>query len=185
MKQLVILAGCAVFLSVITGCQNANTGAGNGAGANGKFPKVMVGVWEAELTKRSKWGIKFEADGSIPKVIHSVAGPVTLARGQIYEKGPDEGTYAVFAMGPCETEYIAGTRILKVKIVLDHFKMVLPNGELEGRTEDYFQGPVSADGKTWDVEWRSYAWLEGAEPPDADLIEANPVPLDFTKLDIK
>jgi hypothetical protein len=185
MKQLVVLTGCVIILSALAGCQNANPGAGNRAGANEKFPKVMVGVWEVEVTRRSKWGIKFEADGSILKIIHTIVGPVTLAQGQIYEEGPDEGTYAVFVMGPCETEYIAGTRILKVKLVLDHFKMVLPNGELEGRTEDYFQGPVSPDGKTWDVEWRSYGWLEGAQPPDVNLIEANPVPLAFTKLDIK
>ncbi len=100
-------------------------------------------------------------------------------------EGPDPGTFAYFAIGPCEAKYNPTNRQLSVKIFLDEFHMRLPNGDLEGRNEDYFDGPVSDDGRTWTVSWRSYSWLEGASPPDPNIIEANPEKLTFTKLDIK
>jgi hypothetical protein len=73
--------------------------------------------------------------------------------------------------------------MIKVKIILDYYIMKLPGGELEGRAEDYFDGPVSEDGKTWTVKWREYSWLKGATPPDPNVIEANPTELIFSKLD--
>lgn len=182
MKQLVVLVGCVVFLSGLVGCQNANRGVE--VAVDGEFPAVMVGVWEAEVSRLSKWGIKFEPDGSILKIIHSVAGPVKVEEGGVQEEGPED-SYYVFAMGPCEAEYTPETRILKVKIIVDYYMIKLPAGELEGRMEDYFSGPVSEDGKTWKVDWRNYGWVEGATPPDPNVIEANPIPLVFTKLDLK
>lgn len=148
----------------------------------GAFPESMVGVWEASVDKY-KWGIKFEPDGSILRLEHIFAGKVKMEEEGIYMEGPDEGTFAVFIMGPCEARYIPETRMIKVKIILDYYIMELPGGELEGRAEDYFEGPVSEDGKTWTVEWREYSWLKGATPPDPNLIEANPVELIFSKLD--
>lgn len=55
-------------------------------------------------------------------------------------------------------------------------------GVWEGRCEDYFSGKVSADGKRWEVKWLNYTWLEGADPPDREIIEANPEQLIFTKM---
>lgn len=183
MKQLVVLVGCAVFLSGLVGCQDRGTEVI--IEGDGEFPEVMVGVWEAEVTKFSKWNIKFEPDGSISEIIHGVADEVNIAEGGVQGEGPEDNTYYVFAMGPCEAEYTPSTRMLKVKIIVDYFIMKLPQGELEGRMEDYFEGPISEDGKTWRVNSLNYTWLEGATPPDTNLIEANPVPLVFTKLDIE
>jgi len=182
MKQLVVLVGCGVFLSGLVGCQNAKRGVE--VAVDGEFPEVMVGVWEAEVSRYNKWSIKFEPDGSISKIIHAVAGPVDIAEGGVHAEGPEDNTYYVFAMGPCEAEYTPGTRMLKVKIVVDYFIMKLPQGELEGRIEDYFEGPVSDDGRTWRVNSLSYGWLEGAAPPDVNMIEANPDKLTFFKLDV-
>jgi len=77
---------------------------------------------------------------------------VDLNEGGVFWEGPDPGTYAVFVMGPCEAEYNKRTRELKVKIILDYFQMVLPQGQVEGTSNEYFQGPVSADGKTWKAD---------------------------------
>jgi hypothetical protein len=150
----------------------------------GVFPESMVGVWEVNVTESTKWGIKFEPDGSILRLEHVLAGEIKMEEGGAYIQGPDEENYIMFVMGPCEARYIPETGIIKVKIILDYYLMKLPAGELEGRTEDYFEGPVSKDGKTWTVDWREYGWLEGASPPDAALIKANPVKLVFTKLDL-
>ena len=182
MKQLTVLAGCCVILSALAGCQNSSAKLSNQS-KGAYFPKSMVGVWEAKVSQYSKWGFKFEPDGSISKIIHPVAGPVRLAEGCAYG-GETEDSYYFFIMGPCEAYYNHVTRMLKVKITVENYMFKLPAGKLEGKMEDYLEGPVSNDGKKWQVSWRNYCWLEGADPPDANLIEANPEKLVFTKIDI-
>jgi hypothetical protein len=181
MKQLVVLAGCAILLLVFVGCRHTNTHVDRVIDDNERFPGFLVGVWEVH---EPDWGFMFEPDGSISKMVHFIAGEVNLKEGGTYVEGPDPGTYALFIMGPCEAEYEASTRELRVKIILDYYKMVLPEGELEGKSHDYFRGPVSKDGKTWTVEWRSYTWLEGGAPPPTEEIDVNPEQLVFTKIDI-
>ena len=147
------------------------------------FPESMVGVWEAKVSSLGKWGIKFEPDGSINKIIHSLAGAVNVTEGGVSAEGPEDSYYD-FVMGPCEAGYIPETRMIKVKIIVDYFIMKVPIGEFEGRIEDYFEGPVSEDGKTWKANLLSFGWVKGATPPDINLIKANPEPLVFTKLDL-
>ena len=194
MNKILALLICFTFVSALAGCGPQRRLESKtpedvlpeffGEGRGDVFPEVMVGVWEAEIAN-CKWAFKFERDGSILKIIHALAGEVDLRQEGVYLEGPDEGTYAVFMMGPCETEYNASKRELTVKIVLDYYQMVLPQGDLEGKSYDYFKGPVSEDGKIWKAEWLSYSWLEGADPPNADAIEAEPIPLVFMKLKIE
>jgi hypothetical protein len=129
------------------------------------FPESMVGVWEVVVDEYSgsKWGIKFEPDGSINKITHSVVGPVNVTEGGV-DAGTEEAYY-IFIMGPCEAMYIPETRMIKVEIIVDYFIVKLPAGELEGRMEDYFEGPVSEDGMIWTASWRHFSWLKGAAPP--------------------
>jgi hypothetical protein len=148
----------------------------------GAFPESMVGVWKSAIPDFD-WTIKFEPNGMIKKIVHSLAGPVNIESGGVEANGPDPGTYYVFAMGPCEAKYIPETRMVKIKIVVDHYVMKLPDGVLEGRTEDYFEGPVSEDGKIWRIKLWSFGWLKDAILPDINQIKENPVSLTFTKLD--
>lgn len=149
-----------------------------------KFPAFLVGVWESKYTDKNTWGFKFESDGSISKIIHHWAGPIKVADGGSQGDGPEPDTYFLIALGPCEADYDSQTRILKVKVVLDNWVMKFPEESIQGRDEDYFSGPISEDGKTWQVEWRNLSWLEGAEPPDVDSINANPEKITFTKIDL-
>jgi hypothetical protein len=186
MKRLGMLAGCAVFLLGLAGCGQQSGKISSRPQLESKeakenvFPKFLVGVWKAD---KYNWAFKFEKDGSILRLEHMLAGKVKIEEEGVYTEGPDEGTFAVFIMGPCETRYDAKSRRLSVKVTLDKFLMRLPVGDLEGWAEDYFDGPVSKDGKTWTVDWREYGWLEDATPPDPNVIEANPERLIFSKLD--
>jgi len=185
MKRLLVLSGCAIVLLALTSCGRQNRRTSNPPqlkNQKSEFPDFLVGVWQAD---KEDWAFKFEPDGSISKLVHVLAGPVKMKEGGIYMNGPDPGTFAYFAMGRCEAKYNSTNRQLSVKIFLDAFQMRLPNGDLEGRNEDYFDGPVSDDGRTWTASWRDYSWLDGASPPDPNEIEANPEKLTFTKLDIK
>jgi len=146
-----------------------------------EFPECLVGVWEANYFG---WVFKFESDGTIKKLRHMIVRHVNLDEdeGVVNMTGPEGGT-ALFVMGRCETDYHPRSRTLDVTVFLDSYEMVLANGVLKGRCEDYFTGQISQDCTTWNVEWRPYGYLEGATPPDPNIVEANPEPLVFTKLD--
>lgn len=147
------------------------------------LPDFLVGVWQVKTGQyKDKWGFKFEPDGSILRIIYAAEGPVYLAEGESYGDAKSEDAYYFSTMGPCEARYRPETRMLKVKIVMDHM-IKLSIGELEGRIEDYFEGPVSEDGKIWKADWLNYGWLKDAAPPTFDVIEAHPIPLVFTKTD--
>ena len=147
------------------------------------FPESVVGLWETELLVPAvKWDIKFEPDGSIKKIHHTVAGYVNIEEGGTDANGL-EGSYWAFVMGPCEARYIPDTNTIKVKIVVDYFIIKIPAGEIEGRMEDYFEGPLSEDGSAWNSHWQSFSWVKGKPLPPIDYIKANPEPLIFIKID--
>lgn len=182
-----ILSFC---LFVIVGCQESAKKeklAESNIVSKNDFPKIMVGIWQADINDNtgSQWGIKFEPDGSILKVIHSLAGPVNLAEGGVDMTGPDPNTYGVFVMGPCKAKYDKDSHNLSVKLILDYFEMQLPGGKIQGRMEDNFWGKISSDGKTWKAEWVNYTWLEDASPPDINYINSYPEKLVFSKINHK
>ena len=148
----------------------------------GEFPESLAGVWEAELPD-IKWGIKLEPSGSIMRIVHSVAGPIDVVQGIVEANRPDDGSYYIFSMGPCEARFSPETRILRVKIVVDYFIFKLPAGEIEGRMEDYFEGFVSEEGNRWDTRWFSFKWIKGLPPSNINYTIANPEPLVFIKTD--
>ncbi len=182
MKKIVFVV---VFCSLMIGCRESSkkiTKSDMNRVCNNAFPQVMVGVWETQ-EGRVRWGIKFEPDGVIKKVYHMLAGQIYLDEKGKTLSGPDPNTYAAFVMGPCTAKYNNVTKALDVVLILDFYEMKLPNGVLRGKSEDRFSGHISADGTTWDVEWRSYGWLEDAAPPDINEINANPEKLTFYKID--
>ena len=180
MKRLLVFAGCFVILAWLAGCQEGNKIDGASVNSDREFPEFLAGIWKAD---QHDWVIRFEADGRISGIVHHLwALPIDMNEGGFFTKGPEEGTHALFVMGPCEAEYDVNTRGLKVKLILDHYSIKLPQGSFEGKSHDFFEGEVSEDGTTWKAGWKHYGWLEGAKEPDPNEIEANPVPLVFTKV---
>jgi hypothetical protein len=208
MKKIWFLAVCVSALAVISDCgrqsgkttvhpwdpnvhwdgnapaQDAIPDFFKGQPAGGEFPESMVGIWEVVVNDRNdKWGIKFEQDGSIKKIIHLLANRINIEEGGVEGKGQDGGSYYLFHIGACGARYIPETRMVRVKIIVDYYIMKMPAGELEGRIEDYFEGPVSKDGKIWDVKWWDFGWIKDAAPPDVNFVKAHPAPLVFIKQD--
>jgi hypothetical protein len=136
----------------------------------------MVGVWQGPpgIQDKPNWTIVFEADGSISKMYHRIFGPVIVEEGGIYSEGREPGSYMVIALGPVETEYNPFSKRIKVKIVIEDYEMKFQAGSLEGRMIDTLIGKASADGQTWQAEWRSYGWLKGAQEPDIKYIDTHP-----------
>jgi len=147
-----------------------------------KFPQFLVGVWQAN---DFNWGFKFEPDGKISKLIHTIGARIDVNEGSYYEEGIENSRF-LYVLGPCSTNYDPKTGVLKVSVVLDYFLMdIPPAGRIEGSSKDTFEGPVSAKDLTWNVKWRSYCTIEGEAPPDVNLIDANPQGLIFRKIDMK
>lgn len=181
MKQLLVLAGCAFVLAGLGGCQKAKKDNEVILGDGCEFPKFLVGTWKAN---RLDWAISFESDGSISSIVHTLwALPLSIDEGGFYVEGKMPGTYALFVLGECESDYNPTTRQLSAKINLEAYEIKMPNDIFRGKSEDYFEGPVSEDGTTWNVRWRGYGYMEDATPPDINFINANPEPLVFSKID--
>ena len=181
MKQLVLLAGFAVLLAGLLGCQDENKVNDVKIDGGNEFPEFLVGTWKAD---RFDWAINFESDGSISSVVHTLwALPLNLEEGGFYVEGKLPGTYAIFVIGDCKSDYNPATRQLSATINLESYEIKMPNDTYRGKSEDHFDGPVSEDGKTWNVEWRGYGYLEDATPPDVNFINENPEPLVFSKVE--
>lgn len=183
MNRVYFLLAC-ILMFFAAGCTTASRRSTENEIKKPSSYADIAGVWEAE-SGRITWGFKMEPDGTITKVIHSMAGPMNVSEGAVSIEGPEPNTYAFFVLGPYDVQYDKESRKLDLRIRLDQYYMKLPAGELLGRTEDRFTGIVSQNGKTWPVEWRSYGWLEGAAEPDVKEIDSNPEELVFRKVDIE
>jgi hypothetical protein len=148
------------------------------------FPKTMVGLWEAKTGDATggRWLFMFEKDGSIKKIDHLIAGPIVIEEGGKSGSGSEPGTSYAFILGPCIKNYEKD--ILSLEVNIDYFEMVIPQGTLQGRQKDTFIGKVSGDGKTWEVDWRNYGWLEGAQEPDISEIDKQPQRVVFKKINL-
>jgi hypothetical protein len=136
----------------------------------------MVGAWVGPpgIQDAPNWTILFEADGSISKMYHRIFGPLIVEEGGAYREGQEPGSYMVVALGSVQTEYNPFSKLIKIKIVIEDYEMKFQAGSLEGRMIDTLIGKTSEDGKTWQVEWRSYGWLKGAQEPDIKYIDTHP-----------
>ena len=115
MKQLLVLAGCAVFLSGLASCQKpAQTTPPVGSveviiEGGGEFPQFLVGIWQVD---KHGWEIVFEPDGTISSAIHTIGG-VGVKPGQVTTGGK-----SVFEAGKWLVKYTPESRELLVQIVL-------------------------------------------------------------------
>ena len=159
MKQLVVLAGCAVILLVLAGCQN--TGRGDRGveviiEGGDEFPEFLVGRWDATIGAYRQ--IIFAADGSISAVGISVgipgAKPARLIPNETTVVEMEYGRQQTVKLGDCVADYSPETRELIVFIDVEHLRMVYgPDLIVEGNRKDVLVGTVSEDGKTWEAGW--------------------------------
>ncbi len=116
------------------------------------FPASLAGRWKAS---QHGWEFVIEPDGRIASAILS-QGRVKVLPGQTTTVPTRTGEQAVFTPGPWVVHYDAGTRILTVKIAMDHLRVPMGVNVLEGSSTDVFSGPVSASTDTWQVQWTAF-----------------------------
>jgi len=200
MRWLLIWTGCVVFaVTAVTGCQTlvslvepktVNEGVllYKEKFVKGPLPDFVVGVWKEGrpdvnlpanicVGGRVCWDFTFEPDGSISQMRHIlVTVPINVKEGGVLED-LKEGAFAINALGPCGASYNPAGRELKVRVVIDYFRIELPIGVLEGGSDDVIVGTISDDGKVWNAKWWNYSQLEGADEYDPNEVEPIPVTL--------
>jgi len=78
MKRLLILLGCCVVLSCLSGCHNGAGGVEVIIDNGGEFPEFLVGRWVAD---GHGWEFVFEEDGKISSAVINF-GRMTVTPGQ-------------------------------------------------------------------------------------------------------
>lgn len=178
MKQYVKYSALLVICALWGGaCQNDQSNKKTESVEGVKhFPQQMVGTWFYQYSPQDEdqWQFTFAEDGTITHIQHNVFGHINVEDGGVYKEGPDAGTFLICTLGPVLTEYDAQSDKIKVSVTVDHYEMKFVEGTLKGHILDTFIGSPSEDGNMWEVEWRSYGWLEGAADPPIDTIDANP-----------
>ena len=147
MKQLVVLAGCAVVLLGLAGCQWQLGKLFEG----GKtvLPPDIAGMWKA---RGEPWKIVLSPDGTVSSALIPM-GAVEVRPNQTTEMEMKDGSISTFKAGDCIVEYMPDTRELFVIVEIEEFHIRFLDNRIDGNSIDRFIGPVSEDGKTWMADW--------------------------------
>lgn len=140
MKRALISAlfGLSLLLGP-TGCDKPNS----------VLPPEVAGTWKAEKTP---WEITLTPNGEVASAVIFMGG-VKIKPNQTTKKQMLDGQYSTWKAGPCEVSYNPENRKLFVNILIEHMVGKMGDFTLEGFTDDFFTGPVSEDGKTWNANW--------------------------------
>lgn len=155
------------LLIVMAGCHGPGlSGEGSVYMDKVEFPVFLVGTW---LSDESNWVFKFEPDGSISKMRHFIGATFIVEEGGLTEEGRG-GMEATYILGPCETDYDADTRQLKVDVAIEYYILKFDNGSMEGTFYDTLTGVISQDGEKWFVSWISIGEIFGGDSMDKDKV---------------
>lgn len=171
MKRLSVLVGCMIVLSSLAGCQGSSkTTPGGVEGVvkgGGGFPESLAGTWKADTTK---WQITLAPDANVVSFTNAGGALMNIAEGSLLHSHDEAGSYLYMVFGPCYANYDPATRKLDVTVTVERFVAGSANGALEGNARYFFTGPVSEDGKEWDVILQSSGGLLDQKESTADKI---------------
>jgi hypothetical protein len=144
-----------VFLAV-AGCNRPLAGPANPVSVTvedrTEFPASLAGRWKAD---RHGWELVLDPDGRIASAVISL-GRVRVVPGQTTILQTRAGEQSVFTPGPWAVDYDPATRILTVKIAMEHVRVPMGPSILEGSSTDVFSGVVSPTMDTWQVQWTTF-----------------------------
>ncbi len=194
MKRLLIWMGYVVFaVTAVMGCQtlvslvepkavSESVALYKEEFVKGPLPDFVVGVWKEKgvdanspgshcAEGRGCWGFTFEPDGSISRMKHSfIIVPMDVNEGGVFED-IGRGVFGIDVLGPCGASYNAAGRKLKVRVVIDYYRIESPTGVLEGSIDDVIVGTISDDGRVWNAKWWGYSQVEGTDRADPNEVE--------------
>jgi len=154
MKRLLILLGCCVVLSCLSGCHNGTGGVEVIIENGGEFPEFLVGRWVAD---GHGWEFVFEEDGTISSAVINF-GRMTVTPGHPNPITKEMGGEGIVEPGEWMVYYSPSSRELTVKISIKKLYMYVDLNEnaVEGKCEDVFVGTVSEDNSFWQAYWTGF-----------------------------
>jgi len=151
---------------------------------NKAFPGELAGQWKADT---DGWELVFAADGRIVSAVISL-GRVRVIPGQTTTVPTKSGGEGIFTPGQWTVHYLPSSGQLTVRIVMDHVRVEVGEGIMEGSSMDVFAGPVDPRADTWQTQWTTFTRYTVRAPgkPPFDL-STNPTygetkPLLFRKV---
>lgn len=173
MKRLIILSIC-ILLLPIAGCRSAavSKNAVEVVIEGGeKFPDFLVGKWKDE---KRNWEFVFEPDGTISSAVID-SGLISVKPEEKVATAPmRDGGKAVYELGQWAVQYSPSSRELAVGVVVDHFRIDMGSYGLEGRSTDWFIGPVSEDSQVWHAQWFAYPEYAAFGPEESIQFPIDP-----------
>jgi hypothetical protein len=151
MKKLFLLLTCVFFFYLLGGCQNLpfrQSDVQVFIDGDGEFPEFLVGTWRAD---EKGLEIVFEPDGKISSAVVSL-GRVRMKPGRATTTQMVLGGKGIFTPGQWTVQYSKDKRELGVDIIIESFRVELGDSIVQGKTRDFFIGPVSSDGQSWWAE---------------------------------
>jgi len=166
MKQLLVLAGCAILLSGLAGCQKADKAVKVIVEEGGQFPESLAGTWKAD---DHGWEFVFEPDGTISSAVID-DGMVRVTPGEKVATTPlRDGCKGVYKLGQWTAQYSSKNRELALEVVVDYFHLDMKTFGLKGNITDWLVGPVSADWEMWEAEWFTFPKYIALTPEPGEL----------------
>jgi hypothetical protein len=180
MKKTAVICCLGLVAVAIAGCEglfSKSKGVEVVVADNSKFPEYLVGKW---VNKSNSWEFVFEPDGTISSALIDSGFMWVKPSEGIAIKPVKFGGKSIYKLGKWLVEYTPATRELAVEVVVTHFHIDMKPNWLEGNSTDWFVGPVSKDGQTWDAAWSSFPKYFACTPDCSEL----PVDYNNTTLDI-
>ena len=167
MKLSATIITCCLVLSLLSGCQDPRRGVEVIIDGAGQFPDELVGKW---VDQKEDWEFVFEPDGRISTSVIAL-GKVRIVPGEVTRFPTRFGGKGIFEPGLWTVTYHPEGRELAVEVVIEYFLQDVGNHSMEGHTRDLLVGPVSEDGRRWDVDLFSSGKIEALIYDGWTLIE--------------
>ncbi len=182
MRRKTIFLACAVFAVALSGGCGRPGSEQKAVGPAADEPKpslpsFLAGTWQAQ---DSPWKIVLAPDGSVVSALVPMGAEVVRPN-LTTEFEMQDGTLSHVTGGEFFAEYGPTGRQLSVSIEIKDIHISFPGDAIDGNSTDFFTGPVSEDGKTWDVNWFSIFNYGPRFPQDENDIY--PEPLVFKKIE--
>jgi hypothetical protein len=170
MRRLVLVSGCVIALAAVAGCQKGDKNPQTvrvAVEGGGGFPSNLAGTWN---DGKRGWEFVIEPDGTISSgVIENGSLRVFPNKQKVVTLSTEKGT-GVYELGPWTVQYSPAARELSVGAVVEHYKLDMGAFSLEGSSTDWFTGPVSDDGRTWEAQWFSFPKAVAKAEGQEDLV---------------
>jgi len=182
-KNWFVIICLSALLAILSGCEGGHQAQkvdekGKTVDTN-SFPAFLAGTWQADTGANGVWRFVLTPDGRVSEVVDMWQEVLHANKTTDFnmEDGPSHITAGNFYVG-----YQPSKRVLSVTIELKDIHIFMPSRFLlDANSTDYFTGPISEDGNTWNAE-RIEIFSFSDLPQDPNNVAPDETPYIFRKV---